>query len=137
MSGVAFLQGLYGLGVHPDNVAIHPYSDHNQAPTVHLAGDENFDDIGLIHDLMIANGQGNAGLWITEWGWNTAKISEAQQGTYLRQSLDLIESQYPYVALATYFSEYDTPSVSTSFGLLHADGAPKAGMAQFQAFMAH
>jgi hypothetical protein len=137
MSGVAFLQGLYGLGVHPQNVAIHPYSDQNQAPSVHIAGAENFDDIALIHNLMVSNGQGNAGLWVTEWGWNTNKVTEAQQATYLRQSLDLMQSQYPYVSLATYFSEFDTPSVSTSFGVLHADGTAKAALAAYQGFMSH
>lgn len=134
LSGTAFLQALYDAGIKPMNIAIHPYSNASQSPEEHIAGAQNFDDIALIHDQMMRNGQGSAGLWVTEWGWNTKTLSEANQATFLKSSLNLIATRYPYVSVVTVFTQYD--SNMASYGMLRADGTAKASADVFRTFMA-
>jgi hypothetical protein len=136
INGCSFLQTLYSLGLRPANVAIHPYPSLGQSADVNVAGANNFDDIQLAHDVMIANGQGAAGLWVTEWGWNTgAGVSESTQAAYVRASLDRLVSLYPYVSIATYFSHFDTPAVNSYYGLYRADGSAKPAAAAFADFL--
>lgn len=137
MSGRDFLKAIYNRGLHPRIVAIHPYANHNQSPNTHLNGAENFDDIQLIRALMVAYGHGSDGLWVTEWGWSTSAISENAQASYVRRSLDLIERNYPFVGLATYYSASDVPAIASFFGLIHANGAPKPAALSFRTFFAH
>jgi hypothetical protein len=133
MSGADFLQALYDRGIRPANVAIHPYSNKGQSPDLHIAGAQNFDDIQLIHDQMVRNGQGSAGLWVTEWGWNTRSVSEADQADYLQRSLNLIPSKYPYVTMAIAFTQYD--SGVSSYGMLRVDGTAKPAADKFRTFL--
>lgn len=109
INGFSFLQQLYDRGIYPDNVAIHPYSDQQQAPDVHLPWTGNFDDIAKVRNIMVANGQGSKNIWLTEWGWTTNIVSESQQADYVTKSLEMIKTQYPYVSVATYFLDYDRP----------------------------
>ena len=116
ISGRVFLRGLYTSQVFPEIVAIHPYSNQGQSPDQHVAGAQNFDDIDPMLQVMAANGQGHRRLWVTEWGWSTAQVGEAQQASYLARSLTLLTTRYSTsVWVATYFSEYD--SAPYSFGL--------------------
>ena len=131
ISGRAFLQGLYSSRVLPDIVAIHPYSNQGQSPDQHVAGAQNFDDIDSILQVMAANGQGHRKLWVTEWGWSTAQVTESQQASYLARSLSLLTTRYATsVWAATYFSEYDTAPYS--FGLFTAGWAPRPAAVSFR-----
>ena len=106
-NGKTFLQELYNRNVYPDIISIHPYSHH--APDVHIQWQNNFDDIELIYNVMSSNGQQGNKIWITEWGWSTDKVSETTQSEYLDKSLEMINTMYPYVTIATYFLDYDRP----------------------------
>lgn len=131
ISGRAFLQGLYSSHVTPDIVAIHPYSNQGQSPDQHLAGAQNFDDIDPMLQVMAANGQGFRRLWVTEWGWSAAQITESQQASYLARSLSLLTTRYAKsVWAATYFSEYDTGPYS--FGLFTTGWAERPAAASFR-----
>jgi hypothetical protein len=107
ITGKSFLQGLYSRGVRPDIVAIHPYAMKQQAPDVTLRWENNFTDIGMIHNVMVAAGQGSKPIWITEWGWSTARVSEATQAAYVQKAMQMLASTYTYVTLSTYFLDYD------------------------------
>ncbi len=135
MRGTVFLAGLYALHVYPDVVAIHTYSNRGQGPDVHIAEAGNFDDIALTHNLMVANGQGNKPMWITEWGWAVDNVSPTQQADYLSKSLGLLESTYaPYVTVAIYYSEFD-PSPTYHYGLYTQDLVMRPAATVFQNFM--
>jgi hypothetical protein len=135
MRGTAFLTALYALHVYPDIVAIHPYSNVGQSPAIHLNGADNFDDIAVVHNLMVANGQGSIPLWVTEWGWSVDKVTPAQQADYLGQSLALLDSAYAsYVTVATYYSEFD-PSSIYHYGLYTEQFTPRPAAGVFQTFM--
>ena len=108
-TGKVFLQELYDRGVFPDIISIHPYPSKFQAPDVHIPWEGNFDDVELIYKMMASYEQGDKEIWITEWGWPTNKIDEATQADYLLKSLEMINSLYPFVSVATYFIDYDRP----------------------------
>jgi hypothetical protein len=135
LSGRAFLQGLYDRHLYPDIVAIHPYSNQGQSPDQHIPGAGNFDDIDQVLAVMSQNSQGQRKLWVTEWGWSTAKVSEAAQAEYLTRSLQLLSTRYaPWVTVATYFSEFDTPP-AYAFGLYSTTWTPKAAGIAFRQFL--
>ena len=104
-NGKQFLTLLYQRGVFPDIVAIHPYSD--TAPNNHVQWSNNYDDIELIRKVMIDYKQGDKMIWVTEWGWSTSKVSQQTQADWIRMSLEMMTTLYPYVTLATYFIDYD------------------------------
>lgn len=133
MSGYAFLQALYAQGVSPAVVAIHPYAGQNQAPDVTLEGQNNFSDIGRVHDLMVANGAGANPLWVTEWGWPTTAISETTQAEYVSRSLVMLTTQYSYVTLATYFMDRD--DYGYFYGLADASLRPRPAGIGFRDFV--
>jgi hypothetical protein len=121
MRGSAFLKAVYAAKVYPDIIAIHPYSNRGQPPDVHINGAGNFDDIDLVRGIMVANGQSDKPIWITEWGWSVDKVTPAQQALNLSKSLSLIESKYSsFVTLATYYSEFD-PDAHYHYGLYTKD----------------
>jgi uncharacterized protein YjdB len=133
ITGHSFLQGLYDRGIRPDIVAIHPYALKEQAPDVHLPWESNFDDIAAIHSLMVANGEGSKPIWATEWGWNSAAIGEVTQAAYVKKSLEMIASLYPYVTIATYFLDYDRGQYTQ--GLYDASFRMKPSGAAFRDFL--
>ena len=131
--GVDFLKGLVARNVSFDYVAIHPYSSLGQAPNVHIQWQDNFDDIGLIHDYLVSVGM-SVPLWVTEWGWSTAQVDPAVQAQYIATSLELLRTRYRYVTVATYFLDKDHDTAYQQ-GLFDASYDPKPAAAAFLAFM--
>ena len=129
-NGLQFLQELYNRGVYPDFVAIHPYTSSNQAPDQFYQWQNNFTDIGRIHDEMAANGQGDKPLWLTEWGWETSVVGESAQAAYVERALNMIRSDYPYVTVSTYFLQSDQGRYSS--GLFDSDGRLREAGARFR-----
>jgi Glycosyl hydrolase catalytic core. len=132
-TGLDFLKAINARGIYPENVAVHPYSSKNQAPTDHVAWQGNFDDVQAIHQYLTSLGRPTS-IWITEWGWQVGAVTEQQQAEYLRSSLEIIASQYTYVTIATVFVDYDRPSYSQ--GLFTADFTPRPAAYAFGNFMA-
>ena len=134
ISGKAFLQGLYDRGIRPDIVNIHPYALKEQAPDVHLNWESNFDDIAAIRALMVANGEASKPIWATEWGWSSTAVGEASQAAYVGKSLQMLDSLYPYVTVATYFLEFDQSGYSQ--GLFDSSFRMKPAGSAFRDFVA-
>ena len=132
--GTTFLSDLYAAGVQPGAVAIHPYSGYGPGTT--QSGQDSFSDIALIHQIMVANGQANTPLWLTEWGWDNNSVGSTNAAAYITQSLGMIASQYPYVTLAAYFQLEDGGGYT--YGLYDASGTLRSGGTAFKTFaMAH
>ena len=132
--GATFLKGLIAQGVKFDYVAIHPYSTDGHPPDVHWQWHANFDDIGMIHDLLVT-AKRNVPLWVTEWGWSSAQVGPTAQADYLAKSLDMLRTQYPYVTVATYFLDVDH-GTEYQQGLFDVNYAPKPAAAVFANFTA-
>jgi Bacterial Ig domain len=95
-----------------------------------------------VHDVMVANGQGNKPIWMTELGWTTATstcgrgmwagqkpagVSEAQQAANLREAYHCLAG-YPYVETGLWFTLKDTSGHGDEldhYGLQRIDSSHK------------
>lgn len=133
ISGVTFLETMYTLGVFPDAVAVHPYTDNGAGPDVHVEGAGNFDDIEAIRKVMVQHGHQEDSIWVTEWGWSSAEVTPEVLAAYLRRSLELIDTRYsPYVTIATYFTLVD---LARHYGLYDVSGRLKPSGLVFRDFL--
>src|SRR5919106_1049471 len=128
--GLAFLGRLTRTQPPLDNVAIHPYTTDDHPPAVHVPGQNNFDDIGRVHDQLVAEGE-RASIWVTEWGWSSATVGERRQAQYVDRSLAMLEARYPFVRVATHFADRDRPPEFLQ-GLLASDLQPKPAALAFR-----
>src|SRR5581483_10905339 len=131
--GSTFVKGLIAQGVQFENVAIHPYPTAGHPPDVHWQWHANFDDIAAYHDLLVG-ARRNVPIWVTEWGWSSARVGDDLQAEYLARSLDMLRTMYPYVTVATYFVAVDSEPEYFE-GLFHGDLSPKPAAAAFTNFI--
>jgi polysaccharide biosynthesis protein PslG len=131
--GLTFLQTLIDMKLPFDYVAIHPYSGEGQSPEVHIAWQNNFDDIAAARNLLVAAGR-PVPLWATEWGWSSAQIGLDDQAQYVARSLALLKTEYPYVTVATYFLDVDRGTTYQQ-GLFDTNFNPKPAAAAFASFI--
>lgn len=103
-----WIGGMYAavpdLGRYLDGLAVHPYGGD---PTSVTPGRKSYDEpaaqVEQAHADLVAQGDGNKPLWITEIGWSTCFetagcVSEAEQASYLRTILRLARTTWrPYV----------------------------------------
>ena len=132
--GIEFLRRLLSMRPPIDAVAIHPYSTGDHPPWVHIPGENNFDNIGRVHELLAAEGL-RASIWVTEWGWSSAKVGERRQALYVARSLQMLERSYRFVRVATYFVDRDLPPRFFQ-GLLTQDLEPKPAASVFRRYSA-
>ncbi|MCL5950768.1 MAG: beta-galactosidase [Chloroflexi bacterium] len=96
MSDLEYLQKMYDAGAknYFDILAVHAYGWTAPADDPPSPGVVNFRRTELLHDIMIANGDGAKHVMITEGGWNdhprwTKAVSPAQRIEYTLRALDL------------------------------------------------
>jgi hypothetical protein len=94
---------------------------------------DNFDDIDTVRKLLDSAGRSQTQVWVTEWGWSSS-VGEDVQAAYVRRSLEMLRSQYQYVAVATLFLDADRPG-EYDYGLLDANFTLKPAGTAFAAFM--
>ncbi len=149
-----YLGDVYATGGGPyfDAVAIHPYTGSvdptwcwNQAGTAKRAKDA-FCGIEEIRNTMVANGDSAKDLWLTEFGWSTATaehgVGEATQAEFLTKALTKIQSSYPYVTAAFWYSFRDTirydnagAVLEANWGLVRADFTRKPAWNAVKSFI--
>jgi hypothetical protein len=127
-----------------DVMATHPYMGvADSAPGTADDGTMwTLTHVRAVHELMVARGDGAKTIWFTELGWSTHAtaagapswergVSEATQAAYLVQTVNLVRSQFPYVARMYWYNERDLPTGGVQvqhYGLLRADLTPKPAM---------
>lgn len=132
---VAFVQGIYAAGGkgYFDEMAYHDY--FQPYPVI-------VDPLTAIHNVMVANGDGNRQIWITEAGapTGTSSISETQQQQAQTITALLQEAQqYSYIG-PIYFYEImdggtDPSNPEQNFGLITQAGTPKLAYDALKQFM--
>ena len=100
-------------------VALHPYTSDAQAPDVTREFRDNFSAIGAVRAYLDSIGRSDVKLWVTEWGWRRDVVGDVLQAEYVTKSLAMMRALYPYLEVATYFSDRDKGGVSS--GLYAAD----------------
>jgi hypothetical protein len=102
----------YGAGNEPwDAISIHPYNWHytpaEGQPPMELA----YDRITTLRNLMIARGDADQPIWITEYGWNHGPENMARN---LVAALDWMKRQ-PYIEFAHLHMLHDWNTVPVDF----------------------
>jgi hypothetical protein len=130
----AFLQRMYaaGAGGFFDAAAAHPYVFPGGLAA---DGDNGWSDVGRLHDVMAANGDGGKKIWMTEFGAPTSEDADGvSQKEQARQITDVLAAAAAtgYSGPAFIYSIRDTNSADRSdresnFGsLLTSDWQPKS-----------
>jgi arabinogalactan endo-1,4-beta-galactosidase len=129
----AFMEKMYAAGAKGsfDAAAAHPYV----FPSGFAANPENgWSDVGAVHDVMAANGDGGKRIWITELGAPTSEggdgVSQQEQAKQITDVLSAVAG-LPYSGPAFIYSIRDTDTGNrgdreSNFGaLLTSDYQPK------------
>jgi hypothetical protein len=113
-NNTAFLEGIYanGGGGSFDGVAIHPYTI-NRAPDDTSSAYYGFaNSVPQFRTVLSAHGHESRPSWITEFGWSTAKVSDATRATWYRDAVAIARGWTGVPGLGAYtirqsqFAEY-------------------------------
>lgn len=85
-----------------------------------------------VRQVMNMAGAGDMPLALTEFGWNTSRISEDQQGNYLDQCLEALQS-IDWLLAALYFNLINE-STKTQWGLFRDNGTIKPAGEVFKGY---
>jgi len=116
INGWQYVQGMYDYGAGPyiDGIAIHPY---DQSGTI------NWQAIRDTRAVMVANGDADKGIWLTEYGWNYGNEQDlADRLTYVLNELK--KPEWSYVVAAIYLVLNDGPGVE-NYGLMDINLNPR------------
>ena len=147
MDDRVFLRALYaaGGGASFDILAAHPY------PFAHPPEDARGTDAGLNfnriqdwRDIMVANGDADKPIWITEFGYPTEtppnqtalRVSEPDQARWTVEAYEMARQEMPYVQLFTVWNltrESPATNDQAGYSLIRADGSPKPVFADLRA----
>jgi hypothetical protein len=105
-----FLQDMYSAGAAPffDILAGHAYGFGLPPDASDIVNDGLvFDRLENLRAMMLANGDGDKPVWITEMGWTVNAppdqpgigVSPTQQAAYLTSALDRVRSEWPWVEM--------------------------------------
>lgn len=135
---VEWLRRMYAAGAAGwfDALAVHafqePASAAPDAPSQNSA--YRLSTLPRVREVMLANGDGARSIWLTEFGWTTARtgprqgVSDNNQAQFLRQAVRQIDAQYPYVSTAIWYhlrDRDDATPYENNFGLIHVRGSTK------------
>jgi hypothetical protein len=137
ISPVTFIKQAYAAGAKGtfDGVAIHPYSFPALPTEPGTEGWNTFLRMTLVHDLMMANGDGAKKIWSTEFGapTGTAKgaVSEQRQSEIASEAVQAI-MQRPWAGPLFWYAQRDNGTNSSdreqNFGLLRKDFSAKPAL---------
>jgi O-antigen ligase len=143
LSPELYLRKLYDAGGRDafDIAAAKPYGfdlppDDRRASTDVM----NFSRTILIRDEMVAHGDGQKALWLTQWGWNAqlpdwngqpsiwGNVSETEQAQYTTQAVQRVAREWYWVGamfLSTLQPSGGTDDPRWGFSLLDQQGRPR------------
>jgi hypothetical protein len=145
----AFLQRLYDLGLkgNHDGVSIHPYNESRDPDDRRTAGLEKWtfrSGVPWIRQAMVANGDSDKGLWLTEFGWSTCAVGSSswcvsltKQSEYINDAFRIArQDKWGYVKAMIVYNLRNKGSLiavdrESQYGLLNRDFSPKPGWSGF------
>ena len=120
-----FLRGMYQNGARGsfDGLSLHPYAP-GRSPDDHSDPSAMFPAVQDMKSVMVANGESDKTIWITEMGWGLDLVTDDSRAAYLRRAVELVRS-WPYVrAFCVYTLSQDVGPDAQSFGLIATSGTP-------------
>lgn len=142
ISPAKYVQDMYNDGAkgYFDALSYHPYQYQipfgNGGP---YGSASPINQLALMHQEMVANGDGTKQIWATEYGEPTSVVSEATQASFISNFLNSW-SGFSYTGPSFIYTTRDRATGSTSaqdtFGVLHTDWTPKPAAAVISAWTA-
>ncbi|MDT4999365.1 MAG: large repetitive protein, partial [Mycobacterium sp.] len=130
---VRFVSEMYQAGAagYFDALSFHPY--HYTTPFTQggIYFESPLTQLNRIHDLMVANGDGNKKIWATEYGEPSSAAGDANQAAYLGDFLRgwrTLSFAGP-AFIHTLVDNANADPAEASFGLFRADWTPKPSAA--------
>jgi hypothetical protein len=142
---VEWLRRMYAAGAAGwfDALAVHTFQEPASAAPDAPSGNNAYrlSTLPRVREVMLANGDGARSIWLTEFGWTTARtgprsgVSDSNQAQFLRQAVRQIDAQYPYVSTAIWYylrDRDDATPYENNFGLIHVRGSVKPSFGALQ-----
>jgi hypothetical protein len=140
-----------GIGGHFDAISTHPYMGPSNAPPEQVDNGRiwRIDHVRVVHDLMVARGDGDKPIWFTEFGWSSHEnqadtkpwdlgVTETVQAEYLVRGMTHIARNYPYVTHVFWYSDQDTDTGEAqddNRGLIRRDFSAKPAFDAMKALL--
>jgi hypothetical protein len=149
----SFARSAYDAGAQGyfDVMAVHPYQAIADTPPEQVGDNRNwwFARVDALHQVMVANGDGNKPVWFTEFGWSSHEtasgaanwqrgVSDAQQGDYLVRAFKYASGHYPWVKKMFWYTERNQTGVdiqNANYGLLRYDLSEKPSYQALKAYL--
>lgn len=132
---VTFVQEMYAHGAKGsfDGIADHPYTYPDEPDTAAFGSSwsEMSQTDPSLRSLMVANGDSDKKIWITEFGAPTTgghPVSQAEQSTELVQAISQAR-QLSWIGALYFYTWSDQNAADDGFGMLDKDNASKAAVA--------
>jgi hypothetical protein len=144
IAGDTFISEMYQDGAkgYFDALSFHPYTYPLLASQDATGGTRSWSLMLRVRAIMVANGDANKQIWVTEYGAPTngpRSVSEQQQAAMLQDAFQLW-STYPWGGIISWFDYQDKGNDTTThkdfFGLITTTGAHKPAYAAY-ASLAH
>jgi hypothetical protein len=130
---VTYLQQMYAAGAagYFDALSYHPYLYTKLFSTPSPYPSAPINQVAALHNLMVANGDGNKKIWATEYGEPAGIVSEASQASYIGDFLRAWRNlDYAGPAFIHTIRDYPSSSPNTStFGVFRQDWSAKPAVA--------
>jgi hypothetical protein len=118
-----------------DIVTQHSYQDTGYHVLWRLGGPVSLWNWPSVRDVMRWTGTEDKPLWLTETGWNTAKVSEEAQAAFYEQVLDGVDA-YEWLDKVFFYQLVDEPDSPDQWGILRVDLSPKPAYDVYQQHIA-
>lgn len=143
-----FLEAMYrhGAAEYFDVLGAHPYGFGHPPDDPRGAHDGlNMARLADLREIMVAHGDGDKPVWITEMGWTIRgnahsawqEVTPQQQADYLVDALEKIRRDWPWVELVTVWNLEDADHPDWGgYSLLDTAGAPRPAYLALQGSLA-
>ena len=118
-----------------DIVTQHSYQDDGRDVLRRLGGPVEPWNRPRVRDVLEGTGAADKPLWLTETGWNTAKVSETAQADCYEQVLEGVAA-HDWLERVFFYALADEPGSPDQWGILHSDLTPKPAYEAYQRYIA-
>ncbi|CAN5730075.1 hypothetical protein BH10CHL1_BH10CHL1_13190 [soil metagenome] len=135
MNDLDYLQTMYTDGAAPyfDILAVHAYGWHSEPDEPAAKDVVNFRRTELLRAIMVANGDSQKSVMITEAGWNdhprwTRAVLPSQRIAYTIRAYEIAQKEWPWVTAVCFWAfryPWDAKSYQDYFTFVRTDFEPK------------
>ncbi|MEM7536327.1 MAG: hypothetical protein AAF639_29360 [Chloroflexota bacterium] len=144
MNDLAYLQAMYDAGAadYFDILSVHSYGWHSEPDESPGPEIVNFRRTELLRDIMVANGDADKTVMITEGGWNdhprwTRAVRPSKRIRYTIRAYEFAQKEWPWVESVSFWAfryPWDAKSYQDYFTFVRTDFEPKPIYSEVQLY---